>query len=225
VTLSGTAPPVGAPIAARLTRPSWRDPRLLIGLVLLLSSAAIGARVIASADHTHPVYAARAALPSGTVLSADDLEVVHLKLTGTAAGYLDARQPIPRGQVVIRTVGAGEIVPTGAIAPADRLVSRPVDIPFDGPVPTGLTVGGRVDVWASAKQRDAEGGGYAQPQRIAEQVEVFDVSRPESGLAADRAASVEVLLPAESLPSVLDAMANDARVVVLPVPGTARGTS
>jgi hypothetical protein len=225
VTLSGIAPPVGTPVAARLQRPSWRDPRLLIGLVLLLSSAAVGARVIASADHTQPVYAARSTLPSGTTLTADNLKVVHLRLTGTGAGYLDARRPIPRDQVVIRTVGAGEIVPLGAIAAASRLVSRPVAIPFDGPIPAGLAAGGLVDIWASAKQPDGAGAGYAHPERIAQSVEVDDVSRPEAGLAGNRTASVQVLLPAESLAPVLDAMANDARVVVLPLPGAKGGTS
>src|SRR5690349_21773873 len=141
MTLSGVLAPAGAPIAARLRRPSWRDPRLLIGMVLLLSSAAIGAQVIAAADHTRPVYAARVTMPSGTALTAADLEVVHLKLSGTSAAYLDARRPIPQGQVIIRTVGAGEIVPLASVASADRLASRPVGIPLEGPVPVGLAAG------------------------------------------------------------------------------------
>jgi hypothetical protein len=222
MTLSGTAS-IGAVVSApRLRRPSWRDPRLLIGLVLLLTSVALGARVVAQADHTEPVYAARATLPSGTALTADVLEVVRLRLTGTSAGYLDARRPIPRGRVLIRTVRAGEIVPLASIATADELLSRPVAIPVDGSPPAELAAGGLVDVWASVKRRDAVGGGYEQPERIARTVEVFDVDRPDSGLSANSNGSVEVLLSSESLPLVLDALANDARVVILPVPGSAR---
>ena len=214
--------PLGPPTAHRLRRPSWRDPRLLIGLVLLFSSVAFGARVVALADHTEPVYAARGTLPTGTALNADALEVVRLRLKGTAAEYLDARQPIPSGQVLIRTVGAGEIVPLTAFAPADRLLSRPVSIPIAGAPPVGLSAGGLVDVWSSAKRRDAVGGGFDTPERIAKMVEVFDVHRPDTGLSGDRSGSVEVLLPDESLPLVLDALANEAQVVVLPVPGSIR---
>lgn len=220
MTLTDTARPLGEPVAVRLRRPSWRDPRLLIGLVLLFTSVAVGARVVAAADHTAPVYAARATLPTGTPLTADALVVVRLRLTGTDAAYLDARRPPPPGQVLIRTVGAGEIVPLAAVAPADRILSRPVSIPVDSDPPAGLGPGGSVDLWASAKRRDAVGGGYTEPERIAAAVEVSDVRRPGTGLSASRTGSVEVLLPAEALSPVLDALANQARIVVLPVPGT-----
>jgi hypothetical protein len=225
MTLSGTTSarttsPNAAATAPRLRRPTWRDPRLLIGLILVFTSVALGARVVAQADRTEPVYAARDTLPTGTALSPDVLEVVRLRLTGSSAGYLDARRPVPTGQVLTRTVGAGELVPLAALAPADRLVDRPVSIPIDGAVPTGLAPGGLVDVWASAKRRDAVGGGYDEPERIAGMVEVYDVNRPDAGLSGERTASVEVLLPSESLPPVLDALANGARVVLLPVPGS-----
>jgi hypothetical protein len=221
---AGTAlnTPLGPPIAHRLRRPSWRDPRLVIGLLLLFTSVALGARVVALADHTEPVYAARATLPTGTALSAEALQVVRLRLTGTSAGYLAARRPIPAGQVLIRAVGAGEIVPLSALAPADTLQSRPVAIPVAGAPPAGLAAGGRVDVWSSAKRRDAVGGGYDQPERIARMVEVFEVDRPDTGLSGSRSGSVEVLLPDDSLPLVLDALANQAQVVVLPVPGSVK---
>ena len=219
MTLTDTAVPIGE-VAARLRRPSWRDPRLLIGLVLLLTSVAVGARVVALADHTVPVYAARATLPTGTPLTADVLKVARVRLTGTEAGYLDAAQALPRGQVLVRPVGAGEIVPLTSIAPADRLSTRPVSIPIDGDAPAGLTAGGLVDLWASAKRRDAVGGGYAEPERIASQVEVFIVRTPGTGLAASHTAAVEVLLADEELAPVLDALANQARVVVLPLPGS-----
>jgi hypothetical protein len=224
MTLSGNALPTGGPPGAvtahRLRRPSWRDPRLLIGLVLLFSSVAFGARVIAQADHTVPVYAARGPLATGTSLSADVLKVARVRLTGTSAGYLDARRPIPGGRVLVRPVGAGEIIPLTSIAPADELLSRPVGIPISGPPPVGLAAGGLVDVWASAKRRESAGGGYAEPERIAQMAQVFDVSQPDTGLSAGRDSSVEVLLPGDELAPVLDALANDARVVVLPVPGS-----
>jgi hypothetical protein len=220
MTLTDTGIPSGG-VAPRLRRPSWRDPRLLIGLVLLFSSVAIGARVVALADHTVPVFAARDTLPSGTPLTDDVLKVARVRLTGSDARYLDATRPLPRGQVLIRAVGAGEIVPLSSIASADRLLARPVSIPIDTAPPAGLAAGGLVDLWASAKRRDDVGGGYAEPERIARLVEVFDVRVADSGLAASRSGAVEVLLPSEELAPVLDALANQARVVILPVPGSA----
>jgi hypothetical protein len=132
-------------------------------------------------------------------------------------------RPVPPGQVLVRTVGAGEIVPLAAIAPADQILSRPVTIPMDGEPPAGLAPGGLVDLWASTRLRDAVGGGYDEPERIARTVEVFDVRAPGTSLSASRTGSVQVLLPSEALAPVLDALANQARLVVLPVPGTATG--
>jgi hypothetical protein len=225
MTLSDVMTSASAPSAPRLRRPSWRDPRLLIGLLLLFGSLAIGSRLVAVADDSVPVFAARAEMPTGTALSSDVLEVVRLRLTGSSAAYLDARRPIPQGMVMIRPVGAGEIVPVTALASADHLLQRPVSLPLQGPAPAGLTAGGLVDVWAATKRRDALGGGYDDPERIADMVEVFDVDAAGSGLTADHSGSVEVLLPAQTLPSVLGALANDARVTILPVLGSGHGTA
>ncbi len=222
MTLTGTTP-IGGFTASRLRRPSWRDPRLLIGLVLLLTSVALGARVVALADHTEPVYAARSTLATGTPLTPDVLTVVRLRLTGSKAAYLDARQPLPPGHVLVRPVGAGEIVSLASIASAGQLRLRPVSIPFDGDLPRGLGAGGVVDLWASAKRRDDAGGGYHQPEEIARKVEIFDVRAPGTGLSASRTGSVEVLLSSEELAPVLDALANQARLVVLPMPGSPNG--
>jgi hypothetical protein len=57
------------PTAARLRKPSWRDSRLVVGLVLVLLSMAIGAKVIASVNDTVPMYAAAAALVPGQPVS------------------------------------------------------------------------------------------------------------------------------------------------------------
>jgi hypothetical protein len=218
--LSRSAPSVTTGSAPRLRRPSWRDHRLLIGLLLLLTSITLGARTVALADRTEPFYAARATLSTGTPLTADSLQIVRLRITGTQARYLDAREPLPAGRVLLRTVGAGELVPLSATAPADQLGVRPVTIPIDGSPPAGLSVGGLVDLWASSKRADSTAGGYLEPQRVVDRVEVFHVDPPATGLSAGRGAGVQVLLPVADLPVVLDALANDARIVLLPVPGS-----
>src|SRR5690242_3396447 len=53
---------VPAPVAARLRRPGWRDPRLLSGVALVAGAVALGSWVVSSAQHTVPVYVARGAL-------------------------------------------------------------------------------------------------------------------------------------------------------------------
>lgn len=211
-----------APAAARLRPPSWRDTRLLVGVLLVLASVALGARVVAAADDTVAVYAAATTLPEGSTVAADRLTVVRVRLAAGTAAYLDAGRPLPADAVALRTVGAGELVPAAAVGAAQALARRPVTVPLDGGVPAGLVAGGRLDVWVSARQPDAAAGPrYGKPVRVAQDAEVFAVSADDGGLGAVRPASVQILLGPEALTAVLDAFANDAKVAVVPVPGAA----
>ncbi|GAB3246469.1 SAF domain-containing protein [Kineosporia babensis] len=214
-----------APVTAaapRLRRPGWRDPRLIVGLVLLFGSVAAGARLMSEAGQLRAVYAARTALPPGTALTADVLKVVRVRVEGAGAGYLDAASPLPAGAVLTRTVGEGELIPMAAIGSTASLSVRPVAIPFDGTPPAGLVAGGRADIWAADKHREQARGGYQAPRQIASGIEVFAVSGPGTGLSSGRSGALEVLVPQESLSEVLDALANESKLSVLPVLGTPR---
>ena len=83
------------PSAKRLQRPSWRDARLLVGVVLVLLGAAVGARIIASADDTVPMYAASTVIRPGDRLTSDNLRRVDVQLGDQASRYLSARAVVP----------------------------------------------------------------------------------------------------------------------------------
>jgi SAF domain len=205
--------------AARLRTPSWRDARLLIGVLIVLLSVVAGARVVALADRTVPVYAAAVALPSGHVLTQGDLTAVRVLLGAGTAHYLTARASPPTGLVLARPVGAGELVPLAALGAASSITRRPVGIPLPEPRPVGLQPGTPVDVWSSAKETADGATGYRAPVRIAVGVEVYAVSRADPGQLAGTGESVQVLLEEGELRSVLDALANGAKLVVVPAPG------
>ncbi len=68
------ATPAGAagPSPRRVRPPRWFDLRLLLGLLLVLGSVLLGARVVSAASTTVPVWAVTGDLAAGTVLSSDD---------------------------------------------------------------------------------------------------------------------------------------------------------
>lgn len=212
------------PRASRIQAPGWRNPRLLVGLLLVFASIAVGARIMVAADRTIPVFAASHSLPTGTALAESDLTVVRLRLTGTDAAYLDARKPVPVGRVLTRPVAAGELMPESALVTALQLRLRPVSISLGGPPPSGLAPGGLVDIWASEKAAGSDGA-YLDAQRIASSVEVSAVGVPSRSMSASSAATVQVLLQAETLTAVLNALANDAQIAVLPIPGAGIASS
>jgi len=227
-TAAGSLTTVGpGPVrAARLRRPSWRDPRLAVGAVLVLASVALGVGVVTAADDTVPVYAAGRTLAPGTPLSEADLRVVRVRLDGTLDRYLpaDGDGPAP-GAVTVRTVGAGEIVPRSAVGRADLLDVRPVTVPVDGPLPPGLGPGALVDVWivALAPGDRPPSDPPPAPEKALAGVEVSGVDTADGGLAPAAGASVAVLLDDDGTTRVLGALARGHRVDLVPLPGSVPG--
>src|SRR3954466_15707726 len=96
-----------APVPRRVRPPRWLGLRLMLGLVLVLGSVLLGARVVSAADATVPVWAAAGDLAAGTVLTADDLVAVDVRLGDAASAYLSTTTR-PAGRTLSRAVSAGE---------------------------------------------------------------------------------------------------------------------
>src|SRR4051812_22168473 len=122
---------LASPSARRVGRPRWLDARLLTGVLLVLASIVIGARVVAAADTSEPVWLAAHDLAPGTQLVAGDLMRGKVHLYGQDGRYVSAKGTAPVGYVVTRAVGRNEMLPTAAIVAAGsagpfRLVTVPV---------------------------------------------------------------------------------------------------
>jgi hypothetical protein len=137
---------VPGPVPRRVRPPRWLDLRLVLGVLLVLGSVLVGARVLSSTDATVPVWAAAGDLAAGTVLTADDVVPVDVRLDDAAGAYLSTGTR-PGGHTLARSVGRGELVPRAALAdpPSSVQVALPVQA---GYVPPGLTRGRLVDVYA-----------------------------------------------------------------------------
>lgn len=164
VTTLGDAPTTtthaaGAAVApaTRATRPGWRDPRLWIGVALVVVSVVAGARLLAAADDSVPVWVAAADLAAGDQLSAADLEPRRVRFAdaGDLDRYLAADQPLPTEARLLRGVGAGELVPASAIGSADDsdLLHLPLAVDL---APAGVAAGSVVDIYVRDTGRCGE---------------------------------------------------------------------
>ncbi len=169
---------IGSPQATRLRRPRWHDPRLIIGVLLVLGSVVAGTRVIAASDDTVPVLVAAADLAPGQRLTPNLVETRDVLLGDNLDRYLTGT--VGSGYVVVREVGEGELLPRSSIAAAteDRTL-RYVTIPVAAAeLPAGLAGGDLVDVWQIAPP-DA---GERTATRLLSRVGVADADSGESGL-------------------------------------------
>lgn len=140
-----------SPTARRLATPRWLDTRLVLGVLLVLVSVLVGARVLAGADRSQLVWATSRALAPGSVLVDGDLVAVRVRLFDSAGLYLDAGRPAPVGYVAARGLGAGELLPDDALRRPEvdvdvRLVTVLVEL---GHLPPDLAAGQQVDVWVT----------------------------------------------------------------------------
>jgi len=218
---------VGGPIASRLRRPSWRDPRLMIGIVLVASSVALGSWLVSSAEATTGVYAARSTLVPGALVGPAQLDVVQVRLDAAqAARYVAADTELPNGAVALRVVAAGELVPREVLGAAADLDVRPVPISLDTEPAAGVVAGSLVDLWSVPPRPAASsvgagvGATASTPVLLADHLTVSQVARPSGSFAVGGKTVVHVLVPARVLPDVLAALTGDGTMQVMLVPGS-----
>lgn len=195
------------PVAGRLRRPGWTDPRLLIGLVLIASAVALTAWTVARADHTMPYYAARDTLVPGQAIDAGDLVVVRVKVS--ADEYVASATDLD-GLVATRVIEPGELVPASALSPSADVSTRPVAIEASRPLSEEVVPGAVVDVWVTT-----HADGAAESRLVAQGLVVSSVGDDGGAFAATAADVVYVVVDASEVGELLTALAGDGEVAVV----------
>jgi Flp pilus assembly protein CpaB len=148
-------------------------------VLLVCASVVAGARVLASADDTVPVLVAAGPLAAGERLTAEDVDTVRVRF----ADDEDADRYLPGGAdvadvVLLRPVGAGELVPRSVLGSAGDVGQVAVPLAVDATrVPAGVRAGSVVDVWAGSDPQGTDRGG--RTQRLLEDAAVLSVDRPD----------------------------------------------
>lgn len=210
-----------APAALRVRRPRWRDPRLSIGVLLVLVSVIAGALLAGRLAETTAVLAARENLVPGDVLTSADLVAVDVRLGDTAALYVGSVDDLPEGAIVRSPLRAGELLAVSVVGQPEDIDLRPVVLPVDSAVAESVVPGARVELWRT--RIDGEGAAAQQESATAALLHRDAVVRSvdaESGLGLTRG-TVEVLVPSDAVGPILEALAEEERIDVISVPGAA----
>ncbi len=193
------------------------DLRLVAGVAIVVASVAGTDGLVLSLDRTATAWAAAGDLVAGDVIRLGDLQPRPVRLDLAEGAYLVGDLDADAELVVLRPIGAGELVPVSALGDAGQLGTAVVVVPVEGPLASGLVPGASVDVWAAAEGAAGAAGAPvvivagAQVGRIVEERGLVGVG---SGLA------VEVAVPRDRIARILQALAEKATIALVPaLPG------
>ena len=209
---------VDATAAARLKRPSWKDPRLLVGVLLVLASVAGVISLVGSADRTTEVYAARDAIAVGEMLTEDNVVRAKVRLGDTERQYITAEGGLPEGVVAVQRIGKDQLVPRQSLGAVDALDRKPVAVTVEEALPSQTIAGTRVDVWVALP--DAKNG-FSQPKLLLPGAEIAEITSGSTTLGSSRSTVLMVLVADSHMPELLGAQANQAKISVVWNPGGA----
>ncbi len=197
----------------RLRKPSWRDPRLLVGLLLVFASVAAVTALVGNADRTTDVYVVRTEIPVGGPVTAKDLSVVAVRLGELEPAYLRVDERIPEAAVAMGVLREGELVARASLGRADDLDRKPIGLTIDDPLPAGTVTGSRVDVWVAF---EGAGGTVEPPTQLLEAAEISELTVSESALGGGNGSTlVHILVAEDALPDLLNALLNEARIALV----------
>lgn len=202
-------------LAGRLHRPGWRDPRLLVGIMIVLVSVAAVVALVAAQDRTVAVYAAGEDLDVGAAVDADDLRVEQVHLANAAEHYVTVEDGLDEDLQVLAAVDAGELLPQRAVGEADPQGRQAVILEVDHTLSSAVASGRSVDVWATY-QSASQSEGQARADQVVTAATVASVSEDSSAFGSQQRTSVEVLIDPEDMAAVLEAR-GEAQIAVVPV--------
>ncbi|WP_343902090.1 SAF domain-containing protein [Arthrobacter rhombi] len=208
----------GGPVR-RLRKPGWKDPRLLVGLLLVAASVAGVLTLVSTQNQTVPMYVARQDIALGQKIDPAKLRVVDVRLDAVRDSYLSAEQPPADDLQANALIRSGELLPVASIGGRDPQGRKPLSVELPQELPIAVGVGTRVDVWAA--ERGSTSTTYGEPKRLLQAVEVSAIRERDAGFGVASGQLVELLVTDEDLPGMLSAIANDARLTVVNNPGEA----
>lgn len=186
------------------------DVRFLIGVVLVLLSVAGVWAVVASARSTSTAVVAERPLVPGQTLTESDVRAVDVGLGEAAPRYGAATRDMI-GQVVIRPIGAGELIPSAALE-SSAPGTTTVVVRSAGEVPAAVAVGRTVDLWTTPT---ADRESAPPPRILVAGATVASVEESSSSLSGATPA-IELVVPVFAVADVLAAQTSGDALAVVP---------
>ena len=192
-------------------RPLWLDVRFLIGIVLVIASAAGVWAVVHAARTTSPVLAAARTIVPGQAVTAADLVEIDVRLGDTSTRYLEPAGLV-EGMVATRGIDEGELVPAASLGTSGDIDLTTLVVRSALDVPAGIVAGSAVELWATPLEGP---GQYGEPVVIVPHAIIAEVRTDES-MVSSAGADLEIVVERDEVEAVLAHVAGGSAMSAVP---------
>ncbi len=195
-----------------MRKPSWRDPRLLSGVLLVLASVAGVMLLLAQMDRTVGVYAARVDLAYGQQLSEAELKVVQVNLGEAEEHYWLSQDELPTPMVALRSMKTDELIAKNALdhAPPAGEQSLLLSLPTENA--SGLSSGDEIEVWVAQRTGPQE---YADPELIVDRAVLAEITDDQTAWASAQRTKARIWLDSARVQQVLKAQSTQSQIYLV----------
>lgn len=143
-------------------RNRWFEPRVLIGIALMVLATVVGALSMQHATQRVAVWQLDSGLAAGTRIASNDVHIAQVAIDQGVGAYAAAGTVVV-GRMLVHDLAAGELLPLAALAHTTAAHDR-VTVPVEPlHLPPGLRRGQRVDVWLTPRLQD---GALGETRRV-----------------------------------------------------------
>lgn len=177
----------------------WRDLRLLAGSIFILTAVIIGWQLVRGLSDRDTYWVATRDLTPGEQLVVGDLVQTEALLDGLSSKYWEGTTA-PVGFFVERPIGAGELMPAGALAESLSSEVRYVTVGVElDHAPLNMVRGSIVDLWATTEET-------SEPTLVLPSILVSEVAAQDTRLGAFTATRVSLLIAPSQVSTVVAAI-------------------
>lgn len=186
---------------------------MALGAVLVIASVAGTVYLVGEMHQTSTVYVASANITLGEKLTSANMKTQEVQLGETLGRYLHLGSETGDEARANTFISAGELIPLTSITHSELGSRRPINIELPADLSSSITPGSFVDVWIA--QREPSGNTYGVPEKLSSMVEVAARVESGGGLAGRQGTNLELLVEPEQLEPLLQALANQSRIIVV----------
>lgn len=191
----------------------WKDPRLVIGVIILLVSIIACTQLIASAGAGIPVYRATRPIAQGEALGAHNTVVIDARPESTA--YLPGGELPAEAQAAIN-IGAGELIARSAVTTDAQKDRRNIVIAVSDGLPDTVTPGTTLELWfVPSSQIGAKES--PKPSLVTGEATLVKVLGESGILAGQGSLRIEVRLNSSDISGILESAHGNGTLSAVPV--------